>query len=67
MKITQKSSYSPITIVLETEDEAIMMWHIANQTLRPDYIHDYGINPAQDRIKYNLWANMDGLVHPLMV
>jgi hypothetical protein len=67
MKVLQKQNYSPITIVLETEEEANVLWHIANQSIRPDYSKSYGIGVEEDRIKYHLWEAMDKFVHPLMV
>ena len=67
MKVTQKENYSPITIVLDTEKEANVMWHMANHSIRPDYAKYYGIGEEEDRIKYHLWEAMNKLVRPLMV
>ena len=36
MKVTKSSKFEPITIVLETEEEAIAMWHRLN--VQPDVI-----------------------------
>lgn len=46
MKVTVKKEepkFEPITIVLETKDEAAVMWHVINQYLDEDYRKIYGL------------------------
>lgn len=62
MKVTQeKGGFAPITIVLETEEEADYMWHKLNCSRGfSNYAAEYGYTCPYD-IPYRMWEKLDNI------
>ncbi len=64
MKVTQKppkKTFHPITIVLETEEEAALMWAHLNGGLPDD--SELTQPTGADEIDTNMWRLLDGIYH----
>ena len=60
MKVEQKREFTPITMILETETEAKIIWHLLNTAPAnlPEPIKDYEI------IAGNMWHLLDDVFSP---
>ncbi len=69
MKVTRKETppaFEPIVIVIETEQEAIQLWHILNcgtgESMK-DYIKDNSLD-FNIGLKDGMWDTLDGEFTP---
>lgn len=64
--IREGESFKPIHVVLETDDEAHMMWHILNrggQDLK-EYCADHGLSEVSfTRFKDKAWNDLEDVLH----
>lgn len=62
----QPNAFSPITITLETKEEADFMWHITNacaDNSLEDYVSRVDKDDGIVRFKNKLWHEMDREIH----
>jgi DNA transposition AAA+ family ATPase len=63
MKIKREIEFTPITIILESEQEADNLWHILN-CANGMSLEDYNTEHDKDFEKYPLWLNLDSVYRP---
>jgi len=62
MKVTQDKGFNPITITLETREEALALRDFFGRSSREKRIKISGITVQQDNILVNMWDVLDDLL-----
>jgi len=68
MKVTQEKEFNPITITLESEEEADILWHVLNTGLTrspEEYVQCYGLTVEEILKKSDMWRVFNVCHNPM--